>query len=472
MIGVYSPDPEPAMNIKPNSLHHSDTTTMLHPYTDARAHEAQGPTIITKGKGVQLWDSEGKQYIDGLAGLWSVAVGYGQDRLRAAANAQMEALPYYHIFAHKSHEPAIRLSEKLVEMTPANLTRTFFTSSGSEANDTVVKLVWYMNNALGRPKKKKFLSRIKGYHGITIASGSLTGLPANHRDFDLPAIPVHHLTCPHFYRFGEEGEDEAAFCARLIAEAEEVILREDPDTIAAFIGEPLMGAGGVMPPPDGYWQGIEALCRKYDILLVADEVICGFGRLGTRFGCEHYGFTPDIMTISKQLTSSYMPSAAVLFSEKVYGPVADNSHGIGTFGHGYTASGHPVACAVALENIAIIEELDLIGNAARQTDAFQSGLATLAGHDHVGEVRGAGLIAGIELVADKASKRAFAPASKVGMTAANFAAEEGLITRALGDTLALCPPLVVSADEIDQIVARMTRAVERTHDWIAQTRPA
>jgi len=460
------------MNIKPNSLHHSDTSTMLHPYTDARAHETQGPMIIDHGKGVHLWDTEGKQYIDGLAGLWSVAVGYGEDRLVRAATAQMEKLPYYHIFAHKSHEPAIRLSEKLVDMTPANLTRTFFTSSGSEANDTVVKLVWYMNNAMGRPKKKKFLSRIKGYHGITIASGSLTGLPGNHRDFDLPAIPVHHLTCPHFYRFGAAGEDEAAFCARLIAEAEEVILREGPETIAAFIGEPLMGAGGVMPPPDGYWQGIEALCRKYDILMVADEVISGFGRLGTTFGCEKYGFTPDIMTLSKQLTSSYMPLAAVLFSEEVYGPIADNSHGIGTFGHGYTASGHPVATALALENIAIIEERDLVGNAARMAVPFQNGLRTLADRGHVGEVRGAGMICGIELVADKSTKRSFEAKSKVGIHAANIAAEEGLITRALGDTLALCPPLIVSEEEVAQIVARMTRTVDRVHDWIAATKPA
>ena len=459
------------MNVIPNSLHHTDKTTMLHPYTDARAHEDQGPLIIDHGKGVHLWDTEGKQYIDGLAGLWSVAVGYGQDRLVQAAKTQMEKLPYYHIFAHKSHEPAIRLSEKLVELTPANLTRTFFTSSGSEANDTVVKMVWYRNNALGKPEKKKFLSRIKGYHGITIASGSLTGLPGNHRDFDLPVIPVHHLTCPHHYRFGHDGETEAAFCARLVAEAEETILREGPETIAAFIGEPLMGAGGVMPPPDGYWPAIEALCRKYDILMVADEVISGFGRLGTPWGCEKYGFTPDIMTMSKQLTSSYMPLAAVLFSEEVYSPIADNTHGIGTFGHGYTASGHPVACAVALENIAIIQEQDLIGNAARMGVPFQTGLRALADHDHVGEVRGAGMICGIELVADKATKRPFDPTSKVGIMAGNIAHEEGLITRALGDTLALCPPLVITEDEVAQVIARMTRTVERTHDWIASEKP-
>ncbi len=454
------------MAITSNSLHHSDVTTLLHPYTDARQHEAQGPMIIDRGQGIHLWDTEGKQYIDGLAGLWSVGVGYGEPRLRAAAMAQMEKLPYYHTFAHKSHEPAIRLAEKLVEMTPENLTRVFFTSSGSEANDTVVKLVWYMNNALGRPKKKKFLARAKGYHGITVASGSLTGLPLNHRDFDLPAIPVTHLTCPHHYRFGHEGESEAEFTIRLLTEAEETILREDPETIAAFIGEPLMGAGGVMPPPVGYWPGIEALCRKYDILLVADEVITGFGRLGTPFGCIRYGFTPDIMTVSKQLTSSYLPLAAVLFSDAIYAPVADNTHGIGTFGHGYTASGHPVATAVAIENIAIIQERDLMGNAARLETPFQNGLRALADHKHVGEVRGAGLIAGIELVADKTTRRAFDLVGKVGDKAADIGHEEGLIMRNLGDTLALCPPLIVTEEDVAEICARMTRVVDRVHDWI------
>lgn len=455
------------MAITSNSLHHSDATTMLHPYTDARLHEAQGPMIIERGKGIHLWDSEGKQYIDGLAGLWSVGVGYGEPRLQAAAMAQMEKLPYYHTFAQKSHEPAIRLAEKLVEMTPENLTRVFFTSSGSEANDTVIKLVWYMNNALGRPKKKKFLARTKGYHGITVASGSLTGLPLNHRDFDLPAIPVTHLTCPHHYRFGHEGESEAEFTVRLLAEAEETIQQEDPETIAAFIGEPLMGAGGVMPPPEGYWPGIEALCRKYDILLVADEVINGFGRLGAPFGCVRYGFTPDIMTVSKQLTSSYLPLAAVLFSEAVYAPIADNTHGIGTFGHGFTASGHPVATAVALENIAIIEDRDLMGNAARLEAPFQNGLRALADHKHVGEVRGAGLIAGIELVADKTTRRAFDPVGRVGDKAATIGHEEGLIMRNLGDTLALCPPLIVTEEDVAEICARMTRVVDRVHDWIA-----
>ena len=448
-----------------NSAAHVDIATALHPYTDARAHESQGPVIIDRGEGIHVYDQGGKRYIEGLAGLWSVAVGFSQPRLRDAAMAQMDRLPYYHSFAHKAHAPSIRLGEKLVEMTPQNLTRVFFTNSGSEANDTVVKMLWYMNNALGRPEKKKFLARTKGYHGITVASGSLTGLPANHRDFDLPAIPVVHLTCPHHYRFGHEGESEDAFTARLLAELEEVIAREGADTIAGFIGEPLMAAGGVMPPPAGYWPGVEAICRKHDIKLIADEVINGFGRLGSPFGATHYGFTPDIMVTSKQLTSSYMPLAAVIFSEEIYDGIADNSHRIGTFGHGYTASGHPVATAVGLENLKIIEEMDLVANAARVGRVLQAELAALADHPLVGEVRGAGLIAGLELVADKARKTPFDPVGKLGMAAFNIGHEEGLIMRNIGDTLALCPPLILTEDDAREIAAIMARVLDRTQDW-------
>jgi 4-aminobutyrate--pyruvate transaminase len=449
-----------------NSLAHADITTILHPYTDARAHERQGPIVIERGKGIYVYDDAGNEYMEGLAGLWSVAVGFDEPRLVEAAAAQMAKLPYYHTFSHKSQEPSIRLAEKLVEMTPEQLTRVFFTSSGSEANDTMIKMVWFMNNALGRPRKKKFLARTKGYHGITVASGSLTGLPNNHRDFDLPAIAVRHLTCPHFYRFGIEGETEAAFTARLIAEAEAVIIEEGPETIAAFIGEPLMAAGGVMPPPAGYWQGIEALCRKYDILLVADEVINGFGRLGTSFGAVHYGFTPDIMIVSKQLTSSYMPLAAVLFSEAVYNAIADNTARLGTFGHGFTASGHPVATAVGLENLKIIEERDLVGNAARVGAVLQERLAVLSDHELVGEVRGVGLIAGIEMVADKATRRSFAAAGKAGAFAFAAGHENGLIVRAIGDTLALCPPMIITEAEVHEMVRRLEKTLDQTAAWV------
>jgi 4-aminobutyrate---pyruvate transaminase len=448
-----------------NSLAHTDISATLHPYTDARAHERQGPVIIDRGKGIYVYDEAGKEYIEGLAGLWSVAVGFEEPRLVKVAAEQMAKLPYYHTFSHKAHESSIRLAEKIVEMTPKPLTRVFFTSSGSEANDTVVKMVWFMNNALGRPKKKKFLARNRAYHGITVASGSLTGLLNNHRDFDLPAIPVRHLTCPHFYRFGHLGETEEAFCMRLIAEAEATILEEGPETIAAFIGEPLMAAGGVMPAPAGYWQGIKALCHKYDILLVADEVITGFGRLGSSFGAVHYDFMPDIMVMSKQLTSSYMPLAAVAFTEAIYDAIADNTAKIGTFGHGFTASGHPVATAVGLENLKIIEERDLIGNAARIGRIFQERLAGLADHPLVGEVRGAGLIAGVELVADKDARRPFAVPGKVGTRAFAAAHENGLIVRAIGDVVALCPPLIITEEQIHEMVDRLQRSIDQTAEW-------
>ncbi|GLU29701.1 aspartate aminotransferase family protein [Brucella sp. NBRC 12950] len=453
-----------------NSLAHTDISTILHPYTDARAHERDGPVIIDRGKGIYVYDSNGKEYIEGLAGLWSVAVGFDEPRLVKTAADQMAKLPYYHTFTHKSHEPSIRLAEKIVEMAPPPLSRVFFTSSGSEANDTMIKMVWYMNNALGRPQKKKFLARNRAYHGITIASGSLTGLPNNHRDFDLPAIPVRHLTCPHFYRYGLPDETEAEFTARLIAEAEEVILEEGPDTIAAFIGEPLMAAGGVMAPPDGYWKGIEALCRKYDILLVSDEVICGFGRLGTTFGCQKYGFTPDIMIVSKQLTSSYMPLAAVVFTETVYNAIADNTKKIGTFGHGFTASGHPVATAVGLENLKIIEERDLVGNAARMGELFQARLAELAEHPLVGEVRGTGLIAGLELVADKETRRPFSQFGKAGARTFSVGHEHGLIVRAIGDVVALCPPLIINEVQIIETVKRLHKALDDTATWCTAER--
>ena len=449
----------------PNSLHASDIAHSMHPYTNMRLHEDQGPMVIARGAGIHVYDSEGKEYIEGLAGLWSVAVGFSEPRLRAAAMAQMDALPYYHSFAHKANEPSIRLAEKLAEMTPEGFNRVFFVNSGSEANDTMVKMVWYLNNALGRPQKKKFLARKKGYHGITVASGSLTGLVGNHRDFDLPAIPVTHLTCPHFWREGLPGETEAAFTARLLRELEDTIAAEGAETIAAFIGEPCMGAGGVITPPEGYWPGVEAICRKNDILLVSDEVINGFGRLGTPWGCQRYGFTPDIMVSSKQLTSSYMPLAAVIVQDHVYDAIADHTARLGGFGHGYTATGHPVACAVGLENLRIIEERDLMGNAARLAPLFQERLRSFADHPLVGEARGTGLIGGLELVADKASKTSFAPAGSMALRVMRAAQAGGLICRNIYETVALCPPLIVTEADIETIFARLGQALDQTADW-------
>ncbi|OCX64603.1 aminotransferase [Thioclava sp. SK-1] len=452
------------MNTRLNSLHETDIAYQVHPYTNARAHEEQGPMIITKGEGAYVYDSEGKKYLEGLAGLWSVAVGFSEPRLVEAAAKQMAELPYIQNFAHKAHEPGILMAEKLVEMTPDHLNKVFYTNSGSEANDTVVKFVWFMNNMLGKPKKKKFLARNKGYHGITVASGSLTGLPGNQKGFDLPAIPVVHLTCPHHYRWANEGETEAEFTARLLKECEDTILAEGPETIAAFIGEPVMGAGGVMVPPEGYWPGIEAICRKYDILLISDEVINGFGRTGAPWGCERFGFTPDILVTSKQLTSSYMPLAAIMMSDKVYQIIADYTAELGTLGHGFTGGGHPVACAVGLENLNIIQERDLMGNAKRLEEKFQGGLRKFLDHPLVGEVRGVGLIAGVELVQDKATKKGF---DKYAATAkaAVFAADEGLIVRNVYDTIGICPPMIITEAQVDELLEKLGKALDRTLEW-------
>jgi 4-aminobutyrate---pyruvate transaminase len=449
-----------------NSLAASDIATGLHPYTNARLHEQKGPLIMERGNGIYVYDTNGKEYIESFAGLWSVGIGFSEPRMAEVAAKQMAQLPFYHTFNHMSHEPTIRLQEKLLEMTPEHITRVAFTNSGSEANDTVIKMIWYMNNALGRPKKKKFLARTKGYHGITMASGSLTGLPNNHRDFDMPIIPVKHLTTPHLRVSGLQGEAEEVFTARLIKEAEDYILSEGPDTIAAFIGEPLMAAAGVLPPPKGYWQGIEALCRKYDIILIADEVVNGFGRLGAAFGSTYYGFKPDIMVVSKQLTSSYMPLAAILFTEEIYNAIADNTAKIGTWGHGYTTTGHPVATAVALENLKIIEERDLIGNAARVGAVFQNKLRELMAHPLVGDVRGVGLMAGVEMVPDKTSTRPFATVGKAGGKAFASALENNLIVRVIGDTIAFCPPLIVTEEQAGEIVSRFTRVLDATHAFV------
>ncbi len=455
------------MTSLPNSSRARDVAYLLHPVTNARKHEQAGPIVITRGSGIHVYDDAGREYIEAMAGLWSVAVGFGEPRLVEAATKQMSRLPYYHTFSGKSSEPTIDLAERLVTMSPAGLDRVFFTNSGSEANDTVVKLVWYYNNAIGRPQKKKFIARHGGYHGITIASGSLTGLPVNHRGFDLPLPQMKHVTCPHHYRYAHEGESEEAFADRLAAELEATILEEGPETVAAFIGEPLIGAGGVLPPPVTYWEKVQAVCRRYDVLVVADEVINGFGRLGTMFACEHYGIRPDIMVVSKQLTSSYMPIAAVLFSNAIYQGVADGSDRLGTFGHGFTAGGHPVATAVSMANLDIIEERGLVANAAAMGERLRARLAPFAAHPLVGEVRGAGLIAAVELVADKDTKAKFDPPGKVGAWIFARAHEHGLIIRAVGDSICFCPPLIVTAPEIDEIVRRFSAVLEEATAWVA-----
>jgi 4-aminobutyrate---pyruvate transaminase len=449
------------MTVLPNSIAARDIAYYFHPATNARRHEQVGPLVIERGDGVRVYDDQGKDYIEGLAGLWSVAVGFGEERLAKAAYEQMRKLPYYHSFSHKSHPAAIALAERLVQMAPGGLSKAHFTSSGSEANDFVIKLVWYYNNALERPQKKKIISRQRAYHGVSIASASLTGLPNFQRDFDLPLPFVRHVSCPHFWRSGNPGESEEAFATRLAAELEETIKREGPETVAAFIGEPVMGAGGVIPPPRTYWEKVQEVCRRHDVLLIADEVITGFGRTGRMFGSEYYNIKPDILVVSKALTSSYLPLSAVIFKDNIYQAVADNTAKIGVFAHGFTASGHPVATAVALENLDIIEEKGLVANAAAMSPHFLARLEQFADHPYVGEARGVGLIGALELVADKPSKAAFAEPGSVGAKMAELCHEEGLIIRAIGEIIAFCPPLIITKREIDEMFDRFGRALKR-----------
>jgi len=438
-----------------------DIETLIHPYTNLATLRETGPLVFERGKGIRLYDTAGRDYIEAMAGLWCTSLGFSNEELADAAHQQLLKLPFAHLFGGKSHDPAIELAEKLKEIAPTPISKVFFCCSGSEANDTQVKLMWYYNNALGRPKKKKIISRLKGYHGVTVASASLTGLPNNHIDFDLPIANILHTSCPHHYRFAEAGETEEEFATRLAHELEEMIVREGPDTIAAFIAEPVMGAGGVIVPPATYYEKVQAVLRRHDVMFIADEVICGFGRLGAMFGSPVMGMQPDTYSIAKAITSAYLPLGAVLVPEKVNEAMVAESRKIGTFGHGYTYSGHPVAAAVALKTLAIYERDKILAHVGRLIPKFASRLERLKAHPLVGEVRSKGLVAGLELVADKTSKRSFAPAHMVAAKTVGLALGEGLILRNLADTLSICPPLIITAAEIDELFDKLERTLER-----------
>jgi 4-aminobutyrate--pyruvate transaminase len=450
-----------------------DVETLVHPYVNLARFRETGPLIIERGQGVYVYDTDGKGYIEGMAGLWCTALGYGNEELVEAAAAQMRKLSFAHLFTGRSHDPAIELAEKLKEMAPVPISKTFFCNSGSEANDTQVKLVWYLNNALGRPHKKKIVSRIKGYHGVTIVAASLTGLPANHRDFDLPLPGFLHTSCPHHYRFAQAGESEEDFATRLAAELDDLIVNEGPDTVAAFIAEPVMGAGGVIVPPKTYFEKITQVCAKHDVFMISDEVICGFGRLGTTFGCEKLGFRPQSISVAKMLSSAYLPIAGVMIQEDMYQALLSESKKIGVFGHGFTYGGHPVSAAVALKALEIYARDRIVEKAAERGTQFQARLRKIGEHALVGEARGLGLIGGVELVADKKSKRTFSPQHGVAARAVQYAEAEGLIVRAvLGDVLTLSPPLIINAREVDELFEALTRALDQTLDWVTRERIA
>jgi 4-aminobutyrate--pyruvate transaminase len=445
-----------------NSVSSRDVAFTLHPYTHLKKHESEGPLVVTEGRGIYVYDENGKEYIEGMAGLWCTSLGFSEERLVDAATRQLKRLPFYHLFNHKTHDVGAELAERLIGLMPVKMSKVFFNNSGSEANDTAVKLVWYYNNALGRTRKKKIIGRMKGYHGVTVATASLTGLPNNHRDFDLPIANIRHADCPHHYRFAKPGESEEEFATRLAESLEAQILREDPDSVAAFIAEPVIGAGGVIVPPRTYFEKIQRVLRKYDMLFIADEVICGFGRTGNMFGSETFGLSPDIITVAKALSSAYLPISATVISEPIYRALVAQSEKIGTFAHGFTYSGHPVCCAVALEALKIYEERDIVGHVRAVAPQLQQGLKRFADHPLVGEVRGVGLIAALELVRDKATKAPFDATDGVGALFAARAQEHGLIVRALQDNIALCPPLVITGAEITEMLRRFGRALDDT----------
>ena len=450
----------------PESIEAKDLRHLLHPTTNLADHHLRGPSVHERGEGVYLWDNRGKQYLEGMAGLWCTALGYGEQELARVAEAQMRQLAYSQLFGGKTNEPSVLLAEKLKAMMPFDAGRVFFGLSGSDANDTQVKLMWYYHNLIGKPEKKKIVSRLGGYHGVTVASGSLTGLPPFHKHFDLPIPNVLHTANPHYYRQAREGETEDDFTTRLANELEDLIRSEGPETVAAFIAEPVLGAGGVIVPPDGYYAKIQVVLKKYGVLFIDDEVICGFGRTGNPFGAQTMGIAPTTMSVAKALSSAYLPISAVIVPEWMYEAFVAASPEVGNFAHGFTYSGHPVCSAVALRALELMEERDVFAHAARVGETFQAGLAALAEHPLVGNARGKGLIGAVELMADKEEKRAFDPALQVGAHCMDRALEHGLIVRSLGDIVALCPPLVITDAQVDELLTKLARALDDTLAYV------
>ena len=454
----------------PDSVEARDLRALLHPSTNLKLHQEYGPTVHERADGVYLWDNKGKQYLEGMAGLWCTALGYGNKELAAVAEEQMRKMSYSQLFAGRTNEPSVLLAERLIEMAPMDGGRVFFGLSGSDANDTQIKLLWYYNNAIGRPEKKKIISRKRGYHGITIASGSLTGIPTFHKEFDLPLPGVMHVTCPHYYSEGLPGETEVQFVDRLLAELEQLILQEGAETIAAFIAEPIQGAGGVLVPPQGYLPRVAQLLAEHDILFIDDEVICGFGRTGQPFGAQTFGIKPTTMSLAKALSSAYLPISAVLLPDFMHDAFVSRSDELGNFGHGFTYSGHPVCAAVALRNLEIMDEMDLYTHANRIGKVFQERLRAFADHPLVGEVRGEGLIAAVELVQEKQPRKPFNLADGVGAYCSAACQDAGVILRNLGDNVAFCPPLIINEDQVDELISKFAVGLDATLAWTKSNR--
>jgi 4-aminobutyrate---pyruvate transaminase len=444
----------------PNSVQARDIASLVHPQTNLARHLQDGPMVIGSGDGCYVYDDSGKQFLDTAAGLWCASLGYASERLAKVAYEQMRRLGYYHLYRGTTHEQGVDLAEKLLSIAPVPMSKVLFQCSGSEANDTALKLVWYFNHAIGKPERRKIIGRRMAYHGSTSASISASGKPDMHADFGLPFPGFVHTEYPHYYRHHHDGESEEQFATRMVDALETLILQEGPETCAAFIAEPVMGAGGGLTPPRTYWEKMQAVIRKYDLLFIADEVICGFGRTGNMWGSQTYDLKPDMISCAKALSAGMQPISALMVSQKIFDAMLDESRKLGNFAHGFTYAGHPVTTAVAMETLRIYEEMDILGHIQRVGPYLQQQLAGLADHPLVGEVRGVGLLTGIELVADKTTRKQFDPAGKVGAAVDRHARERGLITRFVGDRIAFSPPLIITEPEIDEAVRRTRQALD------------
>jgi len=445
-----------------SSIEDSDRKYVFHPFTALRQHETSGGRMIVRGKDSTLWDAQGNRYLDAMAGLWCVNVGYGRTEIAEAVAAQIERLSYYHGFSSMATDTPALLAERVLALSPVPMSKVFFGNSGSDANDTQAKLIWFYNNALGRPEKKKLIARTRGYHGVTVLAAGLTGLASLHDGFDLPLPMIRHARAPHRLWEAREGATDAEFVRLLADDLEALILREGPETVAAFIAEPIQAAGGVIVPPEGYFAAIQEVLRRHDVLLIADEVVCGFGRLGSWFGSELLGIEPDLITVAKGITSAYYPLSACLVSERIWSVLADGSSA-SVFAHGYTYSAHPVGAAAALANLDLLERERLVERAGERGERLQARLhAAFDDLPIVGEVRGRGLLGAVEFLESRSPPRAFERSRGIGARVAARCLERGLITRALpaSDTIAFSPPFVVSEDELDEMVGLAREAAD------------
>jgi len=458
------------MAATPTDLDALDLERVFHPNTNLAALHRGKPLVLVRGKGIRVYDNHGREYIEAMAGLWCTTLGYGDEELARAAYDQLKKLSFAHLFAGKSHDAGVLLADKLAGMAPFAASRVFFGNSGSDANDTQIKLVWYYNNAIGRPQKKKFIARHKGYHGTTLGSAALTGLPSFHKLFDEPLARFLHTDAPYYYRGAQPGESEEAYATRLAANLEQLIQSEGPDTVAAFIAEPLMGVGGVLLPPRTYFPKIQAVLAKHDVLLIDDEVITGFGRTGELWGAQAFGMQPHTLTAAKALSSAYLPISAVIVPKFLYEPMVEASGQVGLFGHGFTYSGHPVSAAVALRALSIYEERKLYDHVRTVAPQFQARLAALAAHPLVGDTRGIGLIGACEIVQNKNTKASFEAKLAVGAKCMQLCEGHGLIVRAIGDVIALCPPFIVTPNDIDEIFTKLARGLDDTLAWAKRER--